>query len=372
MKLTIRTSELTKALYRAQGIAGKKSAFPILAHVLLDASSKPGSLIVNASDAEVSISGVYAADVAVPGRATVLAKNLYDVAKSLSKESVELERLENNMLEIRSGNSRFRLLGVAPDDFPEMGSWPQGESFVVPSGKMAQMIDRTVLCVSQDENRPNLSGIFCEALGAKQLRMVATDGHRLSASDAKLETSLVLPKGVVVPRKAFSELRRVLGDEDAANEPVHVAFSGTAGWFRVGAATLCTRLIEGQFPDYRQVIPSVSEYRVKIGRAVFAEALKRVSLLSQARSHGVKLEFSPSKVTLVAQDPEQGDASESVDVEYQGPELSMGMNARYVLDILNLIPEQGVLLEFTDDFSPAVLRPLEDPGFLAVVMPMRV
>ncbi|HET6346003.1 MAG TPA: DNA polymerase III subunit beta, partial [Myxococcota bacterium] len=163
----------------------------------------------------------------------------------------------------------------------------------------------------------------------------------------------------------------VLGDSDAV-DTVELGFSGNSGVLQAGSVTLSTRLIEGQFPDYAQVIPKGNTKQAKIGRTAFAEALRRVSLLSQGRAYGVRFEFETGTLQLVAEDPEFGDAHETLPVEYEGEPLVIGFNARYILDVLALIPEQGVTFNLSDDLSPGVIRPLEDERFLAVVMPMRI
>ncbi|RYF02858.1 MAG: DNA polymerase III subunit beta, partial [Deltaproteobacteria bacterium] len=212
---------------------------------------------------------------------------------------------------------------------------------------------------------------FCESPKAGQLRMVSTDGHRLALAEAQFDATLSLPGGAIVPRKGFLELKRVLGDGQDT-DVVHLGFSKNSCVVRINRTTLCTRLIEGQFPDYAQVIPQAGNKNVRLSRLAFADALRRVSLLSQARAHGVRFTFEPGNLSLLAEDPEFGDAKENFPIEYSGEPLTVGFNARYILDVLSLIGEQGVRFDLADELSPGVLRPLEDSSFLAVVMPMRI
>jgi DNA polymerase III subunit beta len=370
MKMTIRSEELARALYRVQGIADKKSTMPILAHVLLEATAD-GNLTVSATDLDVGLSGTYKAEVVTPGSVAVHAKQLYEIIKALPKDTVKLERKDNNWIELQAGSSRFKLVGMAADEFPALPSHTQVKTFTVPSADLAQMIDRTIFCVSTDDNRHNLSGVFVESPSPKMLRMVSTDGHRLAMCEKTFETDIPVKSGVIVPRKGFQELRRVLGDTTDVTE-VQVGFSGNSGILKAGAVTLSTRLVEGQFPDYGQVIPKSGKRLVKIGRAAFGEALKRVSLLSQSRAWGVRLVLNEGTLELIAEDPEFGSAHEAVEVDYKGESMTIGFNARYILDVLSLVQDQGITLTLTDDLSPAVLRPLEEEGFLAVVMPMRI
>lgn len=371
MKMTLRTAELSRALYRVQGIADKRSTMPILAHVLLDARNGE-NLIVSATDLDVGLSGTYDAEIVSPGSVAIHARHLYDIVKSLPKETVQFERQENNWVELRSGTSRFRLVGMAPDEFPELPSYSQVPCFDISAPELGRMIDRTVFCVSTDDNRHNLSGVYCEAPEPTMLRMVATDGHRLAMSEHTFKSELTIPHGVIVPKKGFQELRRVLSDGSEDIGIVQLGFSGNSGVLKAGSVVLSTRLVEGQFPDYRQVIPDAGTKFARLHRSRLAEALKRVSLLSQGRAYGVRLNFDKGNLELKAEDPEFGDAQELVEMEYEGEPVSIGFNARYLLEVLNLIQDDGILIELSDDLSPGVIKPLSQGGFLAVVMPMRI
>jgi DNA polymerase-3 subunit beta len=282
-----------------------------------------------------------------------------------------LEKQDNHWVILRSGQSHFQLVGMAADEFPALPTYSQIQTFEVPAKDLMQLIERAIFCVSTDDNRHNLSGVFCVSPGPKTLRMVATDGHRLALTEKTFANEVKIPQGVIVPRKGFQELRRVLGDSDAP-EQVELGFSATNGLLKAGSVVLSTRLVEGQFPEYDQVIPKESDKKVRIARGAFAEALRRVSLLSQNRAHGVRLKLTAGHLELVAEDPELGTARETIDVEYKGPDLTIGFNARYILDVLGHMHDEGIVFELSDDLSPGVLKPLEEPGFLAVVMPMRI
>jgi DNA polymerase-3 subunit beta len=371
MKMSIQAAELARALYRVQGIADRKSTMPILAHVLLDATPDQG-LTVSATDLDVGLSGRYSAEVHQAGSVAIHARQVYEIVKSLPTQSIQFHKQDNNWVEIKSGSSRFRLVGMAADEFPALPTLVQSKTFKVPAAELALMIDRTLFCVSTDDNRHNLSGIFCESPEPNLLRMVSTDGHRLAMSERKFDGDVTIDQGVIVPRKGFQELKRVLSDSTETIEDVELGFSGNSGVLRAGRVTLSTRLVEGQFPDYTQVIPKSSSRNARINRPVFAEALRRVSLLSQSRAYGVKLAFSAGKLDLLAEDPEFGEAQETIEVDYDAEPLNIGFNARYILDVLSLTQDEGIQFELSDDLSPGIIRPAENGGFLAVVMPMRI
>ena len=372
MKVIMHKDELSRALFRVQGVADKKSSMPILAHALCQASEE-GSLTISATDLDVGLSGSYKAEeVQEAGSLAIHARQFYDVVKSLPEDKIELSRQDNHWLELRCGSSHFKLVGMAADEFPTMGKHGGLETFEVATADLIRLIDRTLFCVSTDDSRHNLSGVFCEAYEGNTLRFVATDGHRLGLADLEMNREIALSNGVIVPRKGFQELRRVLSDQESMPEVIQMGFSNTHGVFDMGTVSLTTRLVEGQFPEYTQVIPSSSGQEVKISRTAFSDALRRVSLISQSRAHGVRLQIQQGSMELVAEHPDLGRADESIPIEYSGKPITIGFNARYILDVLALIKDEGVVLVLTDDLSPGILKPLEESAFLAVVMPMRI
>ena len=369
MKINVKRSELVRALYRVQGIVEKRPTMPIAAHVLLEAEAQ--GLTVSATDADVSLAGAYEAEVLTPGKITVHARQLYDIVKSLAHDDISLQARDNHWLELKCGNSEFHLAGNAADEFPALPEVERHAQLVISAATLLQMIDRTLFCVSTDENRHNLAGVYCEPQGDKVLRMVSTDGHRLALAEGEVSSGPMFARGVLVPKKGLMECRRVLSETHGEGE-VHLGIVNHGAIFRYNNVTLTTRLIDAAFPDYRQVIPEAGTKEVQLGRAAFTDALKRVSLLSQSRSHGVRMQFADNTLTLEAEDPEQGDAREHLPVEYSGEAITIGFNARYVLDVLALITEPRVRFQLSDDLSPGVLQPLEDRRFVSVVMPMRV
>jgi DNA polymerase-3 subunit beta len=369
MKFSMQKTELVKALYRVQGIADRRANMPILAHVLIEAEAS--GVTLSATDNDMALVGTYEADVSDPGRVTIHARQLYDVIKSVPTERVTLSSRANHSVDISAGKSRFHLVGSSAEEYPALPEGQSAEATTVLAKTLLQLIDRTLFCVSNDENRHNLGGIFCEVFEGRTLRMVSTDGHRLALGEAELPQEVHLPAGgVLVPKKGFLEMRRVLSD--MADAEVQWSFSSHNARLTAGPVTLFMRLIEGQFPNYRQVIPQDATKKATIPSQAFADALKRVSLLSQGRAHGVRMQFTAQELTLVAEDPEHGDAQETLEISFDGDDLTIGFNARYVLDILALVAEDAVEFSLSDDLSPGVIRPAGNPTFTAVVMPMRI
>jgi len=375
MELNIGAQELAKALGRSQGIVEKKSTMPILSHVLLEAR-KGTELHVSATDLDLSVSSDHACEVLKEGALAVSAKHLYEIVRALPEASVTLKRASNNYLEVRSGPSEFRIVGLPAEDFPALPKFERVPFVAVEPAEMLDMIERTQFAVSTDETRYNLNGVFFEpAAGA--VRMVATDGHRLSLTERKLEGDYGLKRGVILPKKGLQELRKLLSEavESGEEKPeAKLGFVENNAIFRRPGVVLAMRLIEGMFPDYRQVIPKQGEKLLTVGRERLLATLRRISLLSTDKAHAVKLELAKGSLRVLSQNPDLGEAKEEVPVEFAGEPLKIGFNARYLLDVLAVLKSDDVQLELADDLSPGVLRGKgeRDQGFTAVVMPMRI
>jgi DNA polymerase III subunit beta len=376
MELKIGAQELARALARSQGIVEKKSTMPILSHVLLEAR-KGNVLHVSATDLDLSVSSEHGAEIAKEGAVAVPAKSLYEIVRSLPEQHVTLKKAGNNYLEVKSGASEFRIVGLPAEDFPALPKFERVSFVNVKPAELLEQIDRTSFAASTDETRYNLNGVFFEPQGPV-LRMVATDGHRLALSEKPLAGDYALKKGVILPRKGLQELKKLLAEaaEATGEEEVEskLGFVENSAIFRRPGVVLAMRLIEGLFPDYKQVIPKQGEKILKVGRARLLETLRRVSLLASDKSHAVKLELSAGLLRVLSQNPDLGEAKEEVPVDYAGEPLKIGFNARYLTDVTAVLKSDDVQLELADDLSPGVLRGAgpEDAGYTAVVMPMRI
>ncbi len=377
MELKITAADLAKALARSQGIVERKSTMPILSHVLLEAR-KGNVLHVSATDLDLSVSSEHTTNVEVvkEGALAVPAKNLFEIVRALPEQQVTLKKTGNNYLEVKSGPSEFRIVGLPAEDFPALPKFEKVAFVDVTPAELLEQIDRTAFAASSDETRYNLNGVFFEPQGPV-LRMVATDGHRLALSEKPLAGDYALKRGVILPRKGLNELKKLLGEAaepGAEKVEARLGFAENSAIFRRPGVVLAMRLIEGLFPDYKQVIPKQGEKIVKIGRLRFLETLRRVSLLSSDKSHAVKLELAAGLLKVLSQNPDLGEAKEEVPVEYGGDALKIGFNARYLTDVVAVLKSDDVQLELADDLSPGVLRGAgpEDAGYTAVVMPMRI
>jgi DNA polymerase-3 subunit beta len=373
MELKIGVPEFARALARSQGIAEKKSTMPILSHVLLEAR-KGGELHVSATDLDISVSGDHACEVLREGGVAVSARHLYEIVKALPEATVNLKKMPNNHLEVRSGAAEFRIVGLPAEDFPALPRFDKVAFVSVEAQLLLDLIEKTAFAVSSDETRYNLNGVFFEpAAGA--VRMVATDGHRLSLAEAKVEGDFKLKKGVILPKKGLYELKKLLSEAVEGPEGSSkgdLGFVESSAIFRRPGVVLAMRLIEGMFPDYRQVIPKAGEKVVTLGRLRFLDTLRRVSLLAADKAHTVKLELAKDSLRFLSQNPDLGEAKEDVPVDYQGEPLKIGFNARYLIDVLQVLSGDEVRLELADDLSPGVLKLVGEESYTAVVMPMRI
>ena len=376
MELKIATSELARALGRSQGIVEKKSTMPILSHVLLEA--KKGQLVVSATDLDLAVSSENekGCEILKEGSVAVSARHLYEIVRALPEQQVTLKKAHNNYLEVKSGPSEFRIVGLPAEDFPALPRFEKVPFADVEPAGLLDMIERTFFAVSTDETRYNLNGVYFEP-SAEALRLVATDGHRLSLVERKMGATFGLKKGVILPKKGLQELKKLLSEAAESGEEnpeTKLGFVENSAIVRRPGVVLSMRLIEGLFPDYRQVIPKQGEKVVKLGRDRFQETLRRVSLLSSDKAHAVKLELAKGMLKVLSQNPDLGEAKEEVPVEYAGDVLKIGFNARYLLDVLQVLKSKDVALELADDLSPGVVRGTDevDAGFTSVVMPMRI
>jgi DNA polymerase-3 subunit beta len=373
MKLSISKAELLKGLSRIQSIVEKRNTMPILANVLLNAKPDDGGrLELAATDLEVGIRSLHAATVKKPGQVTVSARKIFEIVRELPDEMVLIEASVNAYLQINCARAQFTLSGSAAEEYPTLPAFTSDKTVPVQALLLQQMIEQTMYAASIDETRYNLNGVYFEYLtDSGKTRMVATDGHRLAIVDRALGGNLEgLDAGVIIPRKGLAELKRLLDEEDT--DEFEMGFDGNNSLVRKGDVTLVMRLIEGEFPNYRQVIPKEANIHLTLPVEGLSRALRRVALLSAERSRAIKLELTTGQLCLSSNNPDVGDAREELDVDYAGDPLSIAFNARYLMDALTAVKAKEVRIDLRDESSPTQLRPTDDDDALAVVMPMRV
>ena len=371
MEVTVRREDLVRGLHLVQGVVERRNTLPILANVLIEPAAE--GIALTATDMEVGLRGLITAQVKKKGTVTLNARKLYEIAREVTAEEVVLKSVQAGWVEVLAGRSKFKIVSLDAKDFPQLPlgtDAPEGTTISIAVGTLREMIDRTLFAVSSDETRFNLSGVFVGNEDDGVLRMVATDGHRLAMIDRRLPNAR-LERGAIMPRKGLVEARKLL--DEAEDPEVTMVVSPKDVRLILRSLSFFMRLVEGDFPDYRQVVPGAARVQARANRDDFLSALRRISLLASERSHGVKLHLERGKLELWASNPDQGEASEELDVQYTGDALTIGFNARYLIDVLTVHAEgDAIELGFTDEVGPGVLRGSQDPDYTYVVMPMRL
>jgi DNA polymerase-3 subunit beta len=372
MHFTIEKDVFLKGLSRIQGIVEKRNTIPILANVLLE--TKDGVLTLTATDLEVGMRSSYPVTTKIQGKVTVAAKKLFEIIKELPEAELSFLAKDNNWIEIRAGKALFNIVGLSADEFPYFPEPSQEQFFPIKGSLLKEMIDKTVFSISADESKYNLNGIFFKTITENELpylRMVATDGHRLSMIQRQIPKLKIdeLEKGVIFPRKGIQELKKLAEDGD---NDLMIGFMENNAVIKKDQTIVIMRLVDGEFPDYNRVIPKTNEYTVLISRDIFIHSLRRMSILSNEKSRGIKMLIKKDILEISSSNPEIGDAKEDLFIDYQGPEISIGFNAKYILDILQIQNEENIKILLKDNLSPGLIRPEKDSDYTAVVMPMRL
>jgi DNA polymerase III subunit beta len=381
MNLDIDKRELLKGLVFVQSIAGRKTTLPILSHVLMEADKD--SLYLTGTDLETGIREGLPANVRQEGKASVSAKKLYEIVRELPDETIHIEKKENHWITLKCGKSTFNLAGLDPDEFPSLPTYQEENFSKVPTAILMEMIEKTVFAASNEESRYHLNGIFL--LQAKQaskevLRMVATDGHRLSLIHREGYRIRGIEKGIILPKKGVMEARKIMGDKE--EEQMEIYFDGTHGFLRMGKSLMILRLIDGEFPEYEQVIPKENDKRIRMEREKIHACLRRISTMASERVEGIKIALTKNVMEATSFNQDFGDAKEEVEVAYEGPPIEVGFNARYLLEVLGVIDANEIWMELKDEGSPAILRPAvsseKNSPFIGpndqlfIIMPMRI
>ncbi|MCI4645124.1 MAG: DNA polymerase III subunit beta [Hyphomonadaceae bacterium] len=372
MKLTIERGDLLGALSHVQNVVERRNTIPILSNILLTASD--GALTLTATDLDIEAVDSAPASISKEGAITAPAGTLFDVVRKLpGGADVELSLDPgNNRLSIQSGRSQFALPTLPASDFQTMGGDDEATRFEVDAADLRRLIDKTRFAISTEETRYYLNGVYLHAAdgdGGKVLRCVATDGHRLALAETPAPKGSENLEGVIVPRKAVTEARRLI---DAASEPVTLEVSDNKIVVRSGNAVLTAKLIDGSFPDYARVIPQGNDKKLTIDNKAFEAAVDRVSTVSAERSRSVKMSMEDGRLVLAVSHAETGQGHEEIEADYAHEPMEIGFNAKYLLDIAGQIEAADAEFLFNDPASPALVLDPEDAHAQYVLMPLRV
>lgn len=368
MNFTIHRNPLLEALQKVQSVVEKRNTIQILGNILCVAKGQELSLC--ATDLEVGIKVTLPVEIQQEGKITLSAKHFLDIVKELPDKPLNITRKDNSWVEIVCGKSRFNVVSLSADEYPSLPSFEDKSYFDARVESLSEMIDRTQFAVSTDATRYHLNGVFFEHLENGVMRMTATDGHRLSFVDSEVFMKMPeLKRGIIIPKKGLSELRKLIGE---GGSTVGLAFERGYIFARINGSFLFIRLIDGEYPDYRLVIPKATDRLVRMERDTFSSALKRVSLLAHEKSRGVKLSLQNGQLMISSSNPDMGEAREEIDVEYTGEAMDIGFNSKYLLECLGVMSAEKLEFHFKDRLSPGILRGVGSLNHTYVIMPMRI
>lgn len=366
MDLYIDRDELIRGLGRVQGIVERRTTNPSLAHVLLSASGD--RLRLTATDTLLAHVSNYPARVEQEGEVSVDAQTFHQIARTLTQPTVHLRLGSGNRLAVRCGSAEFNVVGLSAEEFPPLPTRNTKTSLKLSGAALRRIIEETLFSVSPDDNRYGLNGAHMEQDGDR-VRLVTTDGSRLSWSEATFEGEFGMGGKMLLPRKALGEVRKLVDSDETVWD---VAFGDRIATFSTEGLSLLVRLVDGEFPDYHQVVPAGFKRHVTVDRAALVGALKRVGIMASDRNHSVRFGFEPDRVVLTAQNVDSGDVREEIPAELEGEPLFTGFNVKYFQDILGATSGDSLRLELGDALDPCLVRVPERDDCLFVVMPMRL
>lgn len=368
MNLTITKEQILNGLQAVQNVVSTRTTLPILSNVMMRAEGD--RLELTATDLDVTVACSVEAKIKKGGAATVPVKKLFGIARELGGNEIDLEVDEKSVCSLSAGPSFYKINGLSADEFPPLPKFKEEKKVTLSQATVRGMIKKTAFAMSTDESRYVLNGIFL-SLKDHKLTMVATDGRRLALVEEEADVTDKSTGEFIIPAKAVNELNRLLQEKG----DIEIKFTENQAAFTLkdekgGSVLIITKLIEGNYPNYRQVIPSETKERVTFAREEFLHALKRAEIMTSEKANSVKLTFGKNTLAITANSPEVGEARESIAINYKGKELAVAFNPRYLIDPLNALAEDEVYLELIDELSPGVLK-IKGP-FLYVVMPMRL
>ncbi len=363
MKFSVTKEKLLECLQQVQNVVSTRTTLPILSNVLLQTNG--GEVRLTTTDLDVGVRGSFEAEVEKEGATTLPARRLFTIIRELPSSEIQFDIDGKNAASIRSGQSFFKILGLPEEEFPPLPKFDDSKVVTIRQKDLRDGLRKTSYAISTDETRYVLNGVLFSFKDNK-LTLVATDGRRLAMLDIDLEFPRSHEADIIVPTKAVTELQRLLSDEG----DVRVSVTSGQIAFDLNNTLLVSKLIEGNYPNYRQVIPGEMKERVTLERETFLNSLRRVSLLASDKSNSIKLNFTKNNIDITANTPEVGEAKESLPVTYKGREFSIAFNPEFLMAPLRNLAEDEIFLDLIDEMSPGVIK-IQSP-FLYVLMPMRI
>ncbi|MDM8524903.1 DNA polymerase III subunit beta [Desulfococcaceae bacterium HSG8] len=372
MNFTINKSDIRNVLAKIQGLTGRKTNLAITENVLIKTTDSAITLV--ATDLETGLEGIYPASIESEGMIAINAKKFYEIVRDFPYDEIRMNEVENRWIEIGNQKIEYHIVGMDPDDFPDSPKIEDVEFFDIDSAVLKKMIEMTVIVSgASDDKRAHINGVYFERIfddDEKIVKMVATDGSRLSTVEHHYDKSFILPEGpgIIIPKKGLNEVVKFLGSEGT----VQIGFKDNHLVIKKDNETIIIRLLEGDFPKYNDIIVRGEGNVVRVDRHLFLMMLKRMSILSSDTYKGVIFNFSTDKLLITATNPDIGESKEEMEIEFGGEEVEVAFNPKYFIESLNVIDEDGVVLNIIDERRPCMLEGENDKSYLGVIMPMRI
>src|SRR6266550_2047467 len=370
MQFVVSKQNLQRELAYVQGVVEKKNTIPVLSNILIESVGE-NNIRLTGTDLDVTIRCDTDAEISTPGSICVQARKLFEIARLLPDAPVTFKKEDNDWVTVTCDKTRFKMVGVAKDAFPEVPS-SKSTPTKISASVMKVFVDRTIFAITQEESRYTLSGakFILDDTGAK---MVTTDGHRLAYVERKGVTRNGSSDAIdtLIPRKTLAELTKLTAGYEG---DISLGMDGNHIFFEVGPRLLISRMLYGQFPNYDMVMPKTNDKSIQFDGALLNAAIRRVALMSDERSHAIRFHLEPNQLVISAQNAEDGEASETVQTDYTGEEVDIGFNAQYLQDFMSVASDGKIAFEFKDGNSQAQLRPVDagDYDYKYIVMPMRI
>ena len=364
MKIKTNKTDLLKATQVVQNVINERNTLPILSNILIETIKNNIRFI--ATDLDIGISYLFPGEVLEEGGVTIPAKKFFNIIKELPNSNITITAKKNNLITIECEKCFFKIMGIPKEEFPKIPEFKNQDTLSLPQNQLKDMFNLTSFAMSHDETRYILNGIYF-VVKPRQISLVATDGRRLALIKTDISNPNSLDKKIIVPTKVVQELLRNLKTEGE----VKIVFAGNQIMFEFDNTIMVSRLIEGEFPNYEQVIPKDAKERLKLDRERFLWAARRASVLATPDSQAIKIDLFKNKMVVSKNTPDLGEAREELDISYSGREFSIGFNPNYLIDVLKNLSSPEVDFELSDPEKPGVIR-TKDGSYVYIVLPMQL
>ena len=372
MKITVLKKDIIDVLSKVQGLAGRKSNLAITSSILVRANTS--GLTISATDLETGFEGTYPASVEEEGLITISARKFFEIIRDFPMDEIIIHEVENRWIQIGNQNIEYHIVGMNPDDFPSIPQLEGVQLFDMESDALRKMIEKTTIVGASDDKRAHIMGVFFEKIDEDNgkddtaVRMISTDGSRLSKVDYAVKNDVDLADGIIIPKKGLIEVAKFLDAEGTTQ----IGYKENHFIVKKGSETIIIRLLEGEFPEYKDIIEKGEANVIPMDRHLFLMMLKRMSILSSENNKGVIFNISDGKLIISSTNPDIGESKEDMVIEYKGDPIEVAFNPKYFIETLNVMEEDEVALNIVNDEKPCLIEGMKEKQYLSVIMPMRL